>query len=209
MSATNRMEYFNVKVCEEASRCTIGDTCSRCEAGPVSHPQGEAAKYFALSCSGLIMSVLGQAEEAIERAQRALRLSPFDPLNYLAYNTLAVSFFLTERYESARDAARLSVQLNPNFSVCHLFLAAALVRLGAIEEANRAASTFSNSILRSRSGALSNGLVSRRLWQPLWRMPGTRWVCLGVRMWPPSEAARLWTLTSSHVCLMGIADINS
>ena len=97
------------------------------------------SNIFALSCSGLIMSFLGQTEGAIERAQRALRLSPFDPLNYLAYNTLAVSYFLTGRHEAARDAARLSVRLNPDFSVCHLFLAAPLIRLGAIKEAKTAA----------------------------------------------------------------------
>jgi hypothetical protein len=36
MSATNRMEDFNVKVCEEASSCAIGDTCGG--------GQGQAAK---------------------------------------------------------------------------------------------------------------------------------------------------------------------
>jgi TolB-like protein/Tfp pilus assembly protein PilF len=121
------------------------------------------SNIFALSCSGLIMSFLGQAEEAIERAQRALRLSPFDPLNYLAYNTLAVSYFLTERYESARDAARLSVQLNPNFSVCHLFLAAALVRLGAIEEANRAA----QHVLKLDPAFTIRGLIKRLGFAPV------------------------------------------
>jgi TolB-like protein len=97
------------------------------------------SNIFALSCSALIMSFLGRTEPAIERAQRALRLSPFDSLNYLAYNALAVSYFVTGAYESSRDAARLSVQLNPRFSVSHLYLAAALVRLGDEEEAFRVA----------------------------------------------------------------------
>src|SRR5262249_43299537 len=94
------------------------------------------SNVLALSCSALIMSFLGRTESAIERAQRALRLSPFDPLNYLAYNALAVSYFATERYEASHDAARLSVQLNPDFSVCHAFLAAALARLGYQKEAS-------------------------------------------------------------------------
>jgi TolB-like protein/Flp pilus assembly protein TadD len=98
-----------------------------------------SSNLLALSCSALIMSFLGRTEIATERATRALLLSPFDPLNYLAYNTLAVCNFLTGRYEAARDSARLSVQLNPDFSVCHLFLAAALVRLGLQEEAVREA----------------------------------------------------------------------
>jgi TolB-like protein len=97
------------------------------------------SNIFALSCSALIMSLLGRTAPAIERAQRALRLSPFDSFNYLAYNALAVSYFLTQQHQSSRDAARLAVQLHPRFSVCHLYLAAALVRLGEEEEANRVA----------------------------------------------------------------------
>jgi TolB-like protein len=85
---------------------------------------------FALHCSALILSFLGQPELAIERAQRALRLSPFDFLNYLSLNALAISYLYTGRHQAAHDAARGSVQLNPRFSVCHLFLVAALVRLG-------------------------------------------------------------------------------
>jgi len=97
------------------------------------------SNIFALSCSALVMSFLGRTEQAIERAQRALRLSPFDSLNYLAYNALAISYFATGEYQAAREAALLSVQLNPRFSVCHLFLSAALVRLGKEEDAKRVA----------------------------------------------------------------------
>lgn len=97
------------------------------------------SNIFALSCSALIMSFSNQTEPATERAQRALRMSPFDSINYLAYNALAICHFTTKQYESSRDAARLSVQLNPRFSLSHLFLAAALTRLGENEEAARAA----------------------------------------------------------------------
>jgi len=43
------------------------------------------------------------------------------------------------RYEASRDAARLSVHVNPRFNVSHLFLAAALASLGDDEEAKRVA----------------------------------------------------------------------
>jgi TolB-like protein len=97
------------------------------------------SNIFALSCSALVMSFWGRPETAVERACRALRLSPFDPLNYLAYNALAVSYLTTRRYEASRDAARLSVRLNPDFSVCHLFLTAALEECEDQEEAIREA----------------------------------------------------------------------
>lgn len=42
-----------------------------------------SSNIFALCCGALILSLMGKTDAAIERAQRALRFSPFDPLNYL------------------------------------------------------------------------------------------------------------------------------
>jgi tetratricopeptide (TPR) repeat protein len=94
-----------------------------------------SSNVFALCCSSVALSWMGKSEIAIDRAHRALRLSPFDSLNYLAYNALAISFFHTHRFEEARNAARHSVDVNPYFSVPHALLAAALVRLGLTKEA--------------------------------------------------------------------------
>ena len=93
------------------------------------------SNIFALSCSALILAFQGNMELAIERAERALRLSPFDSLNYLSNNALVVAHFCNSRYEQAHEAARRSVQFNPQFSVCRAFLAAALIGLGRNEEA--------------------------------------------------------------------------
>jgi tetratricopeptide (TPR) repeat protein len=97
------------------------------------------SNIFALLCSALVLSFMGQTEIAIERAERALRLSPFDSLNYLAYNALAISYFTTGRHEQSHDATRRSIQINPRFSVCYLFHTAALVGLARNEEAKSAA----------------------------------------------------------------------
>jgi tetratricopeptide (TPR) repeat protein len=67
---------------------------------------------FTLWCSVLALSWLGDTETAIERAQRAPQLSPFDPQKFLAYNALAIPYVQTQRYGEAHDAARRSVQLN-------------------------------------------------------------------------------------------------
>jgi TolB-like protein len=90
---------------------------------------------LSFSCSALALSWMGKTDIAIERAQRALSLSPFDPLNYLAYNALSISYFHLKQYELSRDAARASIKSNERFGMSHAFLAAALVRLGCIEEA--------------------------------------------------------------------------
>lgn len=98
-----------------------------------------ASNIFALWCSAIALSWMGQTDIAIERAQRALQLSPLDPLNYLAYNALAMSYFQTKRYGEAYEAARHSVRLNANFSVSQSFLVAALIGLGRVEDARLAA----------------------------------------------------------------------
>jgi TolB-like protein/Tfp pilus assembly protein PilF len=94
---------------------------------------------LSLSCSALALSWLGETTRAIERAERALRLSPFDQLNYLAYNALAISHFQLRNFEAAREAAQRSVKSNPQFGMSHAFLAAALVRLGLLTEARASA----------------------------------------------------------------------
>jgi TolB-like protein len=94
------------------------------------------SNIYALACSALVLSWMGQTSLAIERAQRALRLSPFDSLNYLSYNALAISYFHIKRYEEAHEASRCSIQLNPRFSVSRAFLTAILVGLGRIDDAS-------------------------------------------------------------------------
>jgi len=94
-----------------------------------------SSNIFALSCSALVLAFSGETAAAIERAQRALRLSPFDSMNYLAYNALAIAYFLTGRHDEAHDAGLRAVQSNPRFSVCHLFLVLALVGLGRDRDA--------------------------------------------------------------------------
>jgi TolB-like protein len=97
------------------------------------------SNIFALNCSALVLALLGKGDIAVERARLAVRLSPFDSMNYLAYNALAVAGFCAGRFEEAYDAASHSVQLNPRFYICHLFLIAALVGLGRSDEAARVA----------------------------------------------------------------------
>lgn len=97
------------------------------------------SNIFALSCGAVALAWMGNVTLAIERAQRALRLSPFDSLNYMSYDALAVAYFHSGRYEEAADAARYAIESNPRFSVPHALLAAALVQLGRHEEARAAA----------------------------------------------------------------------
>ena len=93
------------------------------------------SNFFALCSSALVLSWLGHPAVAMERSERALRLSPFDPLNYLSLNAQAISHFQIEQFDKSYAAARRSVDLNSRFSVSRAFLTAALMRLGRRDEA--------------------------------------------------------------------------
>jgi TolB-like protein/tetratricopeptide (TPR) repeat protein len=94
---------------------------------------------FSYNLGSVIASWAGDAERAIEWGERALRLSPFDPLSYLAYDSVAVGHFQRGRYEEAVKAARKAVQINPGFSINYVFLAAPLAKLARSNEAKAAA----------------------------------------------------------------------
>ena len=72
---------------------------------------------------------------AVEHAERAIRLSPFDPLTYLPYGGLAYAHFAAGRFEEAIAAASLATQSNPRFTVPVILHAAALGSLGRSEDA--------------------------------------------------------------------------
>lgn len=97
------------------------------------------SNVFALFNSAVALAWSGRFEMAVERGARALQLSPFDPLCYLAFNAFAIVHFSCGRFAEARDAARRGIEANPGFSVPHAYLAAALVRMGRLEEAQQAA----------------------------------------------------------------------
>ena len=87
----------------------------------------------------VIQGWAGQAERAIEWSERGMRLSPFDPWAFAAFDAQAMSHFHRGRYDEACHAAYRSVQANPAHSITYVQLAAALARLGRLEEARAAA----------------------------------------------------------------------
>jgi TolB-like protein/Flp pilus assembly protein TadD len=97
------------------------------------------SNIFALSLSAMVLALMGKAERAIERAERAILLSPFDSYNFRSHHALAIAHFSRQRYKAAVDAARKMLDYNPRFSVGHAYLAAALLRDGRAAEAKSAA----------------------------------------------------------------------
>jgi adenylate cyclase len=115
--------------------------------GLVEHDRAQAQEAFeaalALSPSAaaaylwgsLIMGWGGEAEQAIEWGERGIRLSPFDPWITAALHGMFLGHFLRGRYEEAATAIRKAVRSKPGFSISHMMLAAALVKLGRAAEA--------------------------------------------------------------------------
>jgi adenylate cyclase len=90
-------------------------------------------------CGSAILGWSGEAERAIEWAERAIRLSPFDPWRFVAYHGLTLGHFHRGRYQEAADSAYKAVQANPGHSISRMLLAAALAKLGRLDEAKAAA----------------------------------------------------------------------
>jgi adenylate cyclase len=59
----------------------------------------------------------GEAERAIEWAERGLRLSPFDPWRTSAFVALSTAHFSKGQYEEATAAAHKAIQSDPGFSI--------------------------------------------------------------------------------------------
>jgi len=81
----------------------------------------------------------GEADRAIEWSERGMRLSPFDPWAFAAFDAQAMGHFHRGRYDEACRAAYRSVQANPRHSITYVQLAAALAKLGRLDEARTAA----------------------------------------------------------------------
>jgi TolB-like protein len=87
----------------------------------------------------VILGWSGEAERAIEWSEQGMRLSPFDSWAWAAFDAQAMSHLLRGRYEEACRAAYKSVQGNPAHSITYVQLAAALAKLGRLDEARAAA----------------------------------------------------------------------
>ncbi len=105
------------------------------------HALAEAQKAVALAPNdanaqqnlGVILAWSGRPEEAIGIIEKAMRLNPKYPPQYL--QSLNLAYRLAGRYEEAIAPAKKILVLNPNFMPAHLQLASCYAHLGRLEEA--------------------------------------------------------------------------
>jgi adenylate cyclase len=98
-----------------------------------------SSSALALGFSSIVRAWKGDEATAVEQAERAIRLSPFDPLMYLPYVGLAYAHFAAGRFGEAAAAASRASQSNAKFSMSYVLQAAALANLGRGEEARAVA----------------------------------------------------------------------
>jgi class 3 adenylate cyclase/TolB-like protein len=96
----------------------------------------DAAAWMWSACTS---AYVGDGQEAVRRAERALRLSPLDPFGFRIYSTLCLSYYTAGSYEDAAHWGELAMQRSPYYTSNLRFTAAALVKLGRVERAHSVA----------------------------------------------------------------------
>jgi tetratricopeptide (TPR) repeat protein len=100
---------------------------------------------------------LGQGEEAIRRSQRAMELSPLDPLMYTFTSIAGTAHAVAGQYDKAIEFCRRSLRLNRMFASTHRILAISLALSGDMEAARQAAAE----LLRLEPGLTVGGFRTR------------------------------------------------
>ncbi|MFO1088503.1 MAG: adenylate/guanylate cyclase domain-containing protein [Hyphomicrobiales bacterium] len=81
----------------------------------------------------------GNAAKAVEWSEKALRLSPLDPMSYAPWFATALGRLQLGEYDAAREAAQNTFRANPYWSYSYMTIAASAARCGRTEEASAAA----------------------------------------------------------------------
>jgi adenylate cyclase len=88
---------------------------------------------------GWVYRNAGRPEDAIQSFQRAIRMSPVDPLLHRLFTGMGYSFTELRCFDEAVAAVKKALRQNPLFAPAHRCLASAFAHLGRDEEAREAA----------------------------------------------------------------------
>lgn len=92
-----------------------------------------------LTLAALVHAFAGQFDTAIKHAEASLRLSPFDPMRFVAELAVAYGNLFLERYDDAAEAAERSTHINPQFVPAIAATVASRIRGGQLPAAHAAA----------------------------------------------------------------------
>jgi adenylate cyclase len=95
--------------------------------------------FHAWHYRGWVHNVAGLYEEAVRSFERAVRVSPVDPLLHRAFNGMGFAFVELRRFDEAIVAGKKAQRQNPSYSAAYRCLASAFAHLGRDAEAREAA----------------------------------------------------------------------
>ena len=106
----------------------------------------EISPSFALGHLVLGMALLfnGRPSDAIAPLEYGLRLSPYDPQNFVWFNILALARLFSGRAEAGLEAAARALQGRPNWWTSLEVLVCCYAALGKLDEARRCAQQMAN-----------------------------------------------------------------
>ncbi|WP_136626528.1 adenylate/guanylate cyclase domain-containing protein [Bradyrhizobium macuxiense] len=93
--------------------------------------------YLAWNARGWVYRIAGLPEEAIRSFERAIRMSPVDPL--MVFAGMGFAFIELRRFEEAIVVGRKALRQHPSYPGTYRFLASAFAHLGRDAEAREAA----------------------------------------------------------------------
>jgi adenylate cyclase len=116
----------------------VGD----CEAGIEMADRSVALNpnsFLAWNYRGHVYRVAGLPEEAVRSFERAMRMSPLDPLLHITFSGMGFAFVELGRFDEAIIAGKKALRQNPSYAVAYRCLASAFAHLGRDIEAREAA----------------------------------------------------------------------
>jgi adenylate cyclase len=95
--------------------------------------------YSAWSCRGWVYKAAALPEEAVGSFERAIRVSPVDPVLHRSFAGIGMAFIELRRFDEAIVAGKKAQRQNPSYPVAYHCLASAFAHLGRDAEAREAA----------------------------------------------------------------------
>jgi adenylate cyclase len=95
--------------------------------------------FAAWNARGWVYRVAGVPEEAIRSFERAIRVSPVDPLLHRTFSGMGYAFIELRRFDEAIVAGKKAERQNPSWSATYRCLASAFAHLGRDVETREAA----------------------------------------------------------------------
>jgi adenylate cyclase len=95
--------------------------------------------YYTWHARAWVCKIAGRPEEALRSFERAIRVSPVDPLLYVSFAGMGYALIELGRFDEAVVAGKKALRQNPSYPSTYRVLTSAFAQLGRDAEARDAA----------------------------------------------------------------------